>query len=167
MADFLNDIRAESVPLLMVAFVYLCLSSLTVMNMLIGVLCEVITGVSADENEAMMIDKVNEQFGDIVKELDFNKNGSISWAEFGQIMFFPGAVKALVSMNVDPESMVDIAEDFFFDDGVPVELTFEEFMLAVLDLRGGRQPTMKDKLESVVIKLDDMLTRRQVMPFCE
>merc|ERR1712151_1083405 len=85
-------------------------------------------------------------FGEIVEELDENGDGSISWSEFKAILDHPGAIKALESVNVDAEAMVDMAEDFFFEDGQQVSVSFDEFMGLVLDLRGGQQATVKDMM---------------------
>lgn len=144
LSDFLYAVKAQSTPCFLLSWVYICLASLTIMNMLIGVLCEVISAVASEEKESMIVDQVNEKFGNIVKELDTDGDGDLSWEEFQQILDYPDALQALESVNVDPESMVDLAEDFFFEDGEPVKVTFEEFMNLVLDLRGGQQATVRD-----------------------
>jgi len=144
LSDFIIAVKMQSTPCFLLTWVYICLASLTIMNMLIGVLCEVISAVAAEEKESMIVDKVNEKFGEIVKELDTDGDGDLSWDEFEKILDFPTALRALEEVNVDPESMVDLAEDFFFEDGEPVKVTFPEFMELVLDLRGGQQATVKD-----------------------
>jgi len=144
LSDFILAVKEQSVPCFILTWVYISLASLTVMNMLIGVLCEVISAVAEEEKESMIVDKVNEKFGTIVKELDKNNDGTLCWEEFQQILDYPDALQALESVNVDAEGMVDMAEDFFFDDGEPLAVTFEEFMEMVLDLRGGQQSTVKD-----------------------
>jgi hypothetical protein len=145
LVDFTDAIREEKawVCLIIVA-IYICLASMTVLNMLIGVLCEVISAVAEEEKESMMIDKVHEKFGAIVEGLDKNCNGMISWREFQKIVTIPEALRALNSVGVDPIGFVDMAEDVFFQDGVQVELGFEQFMGLILDLRGSQQATLKD-----------------------
>merc|ERR1711907_58817 len=113
------------------------------MNMLIGVLCEVISAVAAEENESAIVEKVNEQFGHIVQQLDANGDGQISWEEFQSILEFPAALSALESVNVDAECLIDVAEDFFFEDGIQIQVSFDEFMAMMLDLRGGQSATVK------------------------
>merc|ERR1719502_1838975 len=92
----------------------------------------------------MIVEKVHEKFSDIVKQLDSNDDGTLSWEEFQRLLDYPEALRALEAVNVDPESMVDMAEDFFFEDGEPVKVSFDEFMEMVLDLRGGQSATVKD-----------------------
>jgi len=144
LSDFVLLIKDTDPVCFCFTWLYISLAALTVMNMLIGVLCEVISAVAAEEKESMMVDKVNEKFGKIVEELDSNNDGTLSWDEFQKLLDYPEALRALESVNVEPESMVDMAEDFFFEDGEPVAVGFEEFMEMVLDLRGGQQATVKD-----------------------
>merc|ERR1719262_1283044 len=86
LSDFIWAIKDESSSCLILTWMYISLASLTVMNMLIGVLCEVITAVAEEEKESMMVDKVHEKFGDIVHELDKNSDGVLSWTEFKDIL---------------------------------------------------------------------------------
>jgi len=144
LADFMWAIQGQSPPCLVLAWIYVALASLTVMNMLIGVLCEVISAVAVEENESMMVEKVHEKFGAIVEKLDDNNDGTISWDEFKDILELPEALAALEDVNVNPESMVDVAEDVFFEDGEPVAVPFDDFMGMVLDLRGGQQATVEN-----------------------
>eukprot|EP00747_Dinoflagellata_sp_TGD_P145489 gnl/TRDRNA2_/TRDRNA2_176591_c7_seq25.p1 gnl/TRDRNA2_/TRDRNA2_176591_c7~~gnl/TRDRNA2_/TRDRNA2_176591_c7_seq25.p1 ORF type:complete len:270 (+),score=61.65 gnl/TRDRNA2_/TRDRNA2_176591_c7_seq25:2-811(+) len=144
LSTFIFDVKAEAPLCFIFCWIYIALAALTVMNMLIGVLCEVISAVAAEEAESMMVDKVNEKFGGIVAELDENNDGSLSWDEFQAILDHPEALRALEQVNVDPEGMIDMAEDYFFEDGEPVALDFNDFMSMLLDLRGGQQATVKD-----------------------
>jgi len=183
LSDFLLLIKEESMPCFILTWLYIALASLTVMNMLIGVLCEVISSVAKEEQESMMVDKVNDKFGEIVKTLDTDNNGTLSWAEFANIIEYPDAVEALASVNVDPVGMVEMAEDFFYEDGDEVSVSFEDFMELVLDLRGGQPASVKDIMrlgkkfsqkfhsikrridavddvfQGINIKLDELLTR--------
>merc|ERR1719424_1190268 len=86
LSDFVLMVKVQSVPCFILAWVYVALASLTVMNMLIGVLCEVISGVAEEEKESMMVDKVNEKFESIVNKLDEDNDGTLSWDEFQQIL---------------------------------------------------------------------------------
>jgi len=188
LSDFIIPVKEQSTVCFCFTWMYIALAAMTVMNMLIGVLCEVIAAVAETEQESMMVDKVNEKFSDIVATLDEDHDGSLSWKEFQQIIELPEALSALESMNVDAESMVDMAEDFFFDDQEPVDVSFQDFMGLVLDLRGGQPATVhnimamnkglnkkffsvKNKLvgiegrcEKIDTVLDQMLKRQDIQP---
>merc|ERR1719254_71824 len=92
LSDFILSLKEESKPCLVLAWLYIALAALTVLNMLIGVLCEVISAVAVEEKESMMIDKVKDRFGEMVQKLDSNHDGVISWEEFQKIMDFPEAL---------------------------------------------------------------------------
>merc|ERR1712118_497662 len=79
-----------------------------------------------------------------MQELDANKDGTISWPEFQDVLHHNKSMSALESVGIDPEAIVDTAEDFFFEEGKPVCLTFEAFMNMVLDCRGAQYATVKD-----------------------
>jgi len=169
LADFIIAVQEQSTQCFILAWIYIALASLTVMNMLIGVLCEVISAVADGEKESMMVDTVNEKFGKIMRDLDSNNDGTLSWGEFQQILDYGDGLDALESMKIDVENMVDAAEDFFFEDGQPVAVAFPDFMQMVLDLRGGQQATVKDimglgkrfnkKFMSVREKIDKIETK--------
>lgn len=144
LSQLVIPIKEQSTPVFILCWMFIALASMTVMNMLIGVLCEVISAVAAEEKESMMIDKVNERFEEVVHDLDSDHDGNISWDEFVKILDNQKALQSLESVNVDPVGMVDMAEDFFFEDGEPIKVTFPEFMEMVLDLREGQSATVKD-----------------------
>jgi uncharacterized membrane protein (GlpM family) len=142
---FADRVKAESTVVLALGSVFVILASLTVMNMLIGVLCEVISAVAEEERESMIVEKVHDKFGAIVKKLDTNENDMISWVEFRSLIVMPEAQAALESVDVDPLGMIDFASDHFFDDeGNERQLSFDEFMEMLLDMRGGQEATLKD-----------------------
>jgi len=151
LSDFVINNQQQSTACFILCWLYICVAAMTVLNMLIGVLCEVIQAVAEEEKESMMVDKVNEKFFCIVRDLDKDNDGTLSWTEFEDIMEMPEAIKALESVNVDPATMVDMAEDFFWDDqgqapGESVPVSFDQFMDMVLDLRGGQQATVENTM---------------------
>jgi len=146
LAEFCDAIREESTACLILVTVFVVLASMTVMNMLIGILCEVISAVAEEEKESMMTDKVYNKFSALLTAGDENGDGKISWRELDDLMKSNEALQALESVNVDPVGLIDVAEDFFFEEGEEKQMTFEEFMDMVLDLRGSQQATLKDIL---------------------
>lgn len=57
-------------------------------------------------------------------------------------------LEALQQVGVDPVGMIDFAEDFFMEDGEHRQLSFEEFMGMVLDLRGSQTCKVKDIMDT-------------------
>jgi len=146
LSDFTDACRFEMWPLLVLGFIYIALAALTVMNMLIGVLCEVVSAVADNERDEIRTENLCEQMKKVVDSLDKDANGLISYKEFTNIMEKPEALMALEDVGVSPVGIVDFAELFFFDNGMPIELTFEAFMEVILDLRDSNRATVKDML---------------------
>jgi voltage-gated sodium channel len=146
LSAYMDDVRFEMWYLLPLCFIFIALAALTVMNMLIGVLCEVVSAVAEKERDEIRTETLSNNMQQIINSLDDNRNNQISYKEFTNIIQKPEAITALNEVGVDPVSIVDFAELFFFEDGTPIELTFESFMEVVLDLRESNQATVKDML---------------------
>jgi hypothetical protein len=145
LSAYIVPVKEESTACLILSWLFIGLTNLTVMNMLIGVLCEVIAAVAEQEKEGMMVDKMKEKFTSIIHRLDSNHDGVVSWEEFQKIMEMPEALIAMDSVNIDAESFVDIAEEFFLDEKeYPFAIDFEQFMSLLLDCRGGMKASVKD-----------------------
>jgi len=127
-------------------FFYILLAALTVMNMLIGVLCEVVSATAATEKEEMLVTYVNEKLRSVVKLIDQDGSMSISKAEFKQILENAEAARCLQDVGVDVVNLVDFADAIFIDDSgeEELELSFSKFMEVVLNLRGSNHATVKD-----------------------
>jgi len=146
LSELMDGLRAENWPLLFLAFIFISLAALTVMNMLIGVLCEVVGAVADTERQEILARDVAERMHKIAVQLDTDFNDKISYSEFTKIIEKPEALHALQKVGVNPIGIVDFAELFFFEDGQPVELPFEKFMELVIDLRESNSATVKDVL---------------------
>merc|ERR1712137_1039443 len=81
-----DEIGADSMVCAALFFVFVGLSALTVMNMLIGVLCEVVSSVAECEKEGMLIQYVTNRFQLIWDGLDVDGTGTLSKHEFLSIM---------------------------------------------------------------------------------
>eukprot|EP00928_Gymnodinium_smaydae_P056579 TRINITY_DN39942_c0_g1_i1.p1 TRINITY_DN39942_c0_g1~~TRINITY_DN39942_c0_g1_i1.p1 ORF type:complete len:576 (+),score=110.79 TRINITY_DN39942_c0_g1_i1:138-1730(+) len=142
---FFCDMMLEERPELFLILVpFVCLACLTVMNMLVGVLCEVVCAVAETEKETILTIQVSNKMSAVLKSLDLDGNMMISFVEFKKLIQYPDALQALGEVGVDPIAMIDFAEMFFLEDGEPKEISFEEFMEMVLDLRGANKATVKD-----------------------
>jgi len=133
-----------------VYFLFVLLATYTVMNMLIGVLCEVVSAVAAAEKEQMQVSFAREKLGGILDELDEDGNGKISQDEFAGLLNNREACIALHSLGVDVIGLVDFADVIFEhtdDEEQETELTFPEFMDIVLQLRGSANATVRDIVE--------------------
>eukprot|EP00443_Scrippsiella_acuminata_P063161 CAMPEP_0115440850 /NCGR_PEP_ID=MMETSP0271-20121206/36513_1 /TAXON_ID=71861 /ORGANISM="Scrippsiella trochoidea, Strain CCMP3099" /LENGTH=815 /DNA_ID=CAMNT_0002866603 /DNA_START=107 /DNA_END=2552 /DNA_ORIENTATION=- len=136
-------------------WIFVLLSSLTVLNMLIGVLCEVVSAVAATEREELQVGFVKEKLTQLLVDEGLDEDGDhqISRAEFEKLLEKPGAARLLQEVDVDVLGLVDLADYIFEDedeelgdktDDEPYQLSFEKFMEVVLQLRGTNNATVKD-----------------------
>merc|ERR1719281_230478 len=84
----MDSLRFELWYLVILAIVFICLASLTVMNMLVGVLCEVVSAVAKTEKEELALSVVKAKVETIFYDLglDDDHNGMISKDEFVKIV---------------------------------------------------------------------------------
>mmetsp|Transcript_95664 Transcript_95664/g.275649 ORF Transcript_95664/g.275649 Transcript_95664/m.275649 type:complete len:693 (+) Transcript_95664:105-2183(+) len=141
----------ESFAYVAMFYLFILLAALTVMNMLIGVLCEVVTAVASTEKEQITVNYVKTQLQKAFHEggLDKDKDGKISKEEFSRILEFPEAFRALEECGVDVMNLVDNIDFIFVDDSdddqiKERQLSFSDFMELVLSLRGCNTATVKD-----------------------
>jgi len=138
------------------------MAALTVMNMLVGVLCEVVSAVAASEREEINLSYVKAKIERIFTELglDENNNKMISKEEFVKLLDNREAAHAIQDLGVDVVGLVDFAEVFFTasddDEAYSKELSFAEFMDAVVALRGSNVASVKDIIDLRKIIMESM-----------
>mmetsp|Transcript_46832 Transcript_46832/g.85780 ORF Transcript_46832/g.85780 Transcript_46832/m.85780 type:complete len:764 (-) Transcript_46832:47-2338(-) len=135
--------------------IFVLLAALTVLNLLVGVLCEVVGAVAATEKEEMLCGWVNEKLKSVVSALDTDGDNQISKDEFLQMLTMPDVCRCLYEVGVDVVGLVDSADAIFQGAGFSsndsdeddVNIDFAEFMQTVLQLRGQNVATVKDVVE--------------------
>eukprot|EP00929_Paragymnodinium_shiwhaense_P084121 TRINITY_DN44966_c0_g1_i1.p1 TRINITY_DN44966_c0_g1~~TRINITY_DN44966_c0_g1_i1.p1 ORF type:complete len:766 (-),score=181.72 TRINITY_DN44966_c0_g1_i1:108-2405(-) len=135
--------------------IYILVTALTLMNMLIGVLCDVICAVAAAEKEELTLISMRTKLLEI-----FNRGGdidenctTINQAEFRRMLEDEEAARALHELGVDVLSLVEVADTIFSSDPSMAEgpgnkqLSFAEFSELVLRHRGSNTVTIKDIMQ--------------------
>merc|ERR1712217_894038 len=118
---------------------YILIASWVVMNMLVGILCEVVSVVSSVEKCGV----------------DANGDNHISKEEFAVLLSKRDAIIALKEVGVDVVGLVDFT-DFIF--GERTQLSFPDFMTQIMALRGTNMATVKDIVDLRKL-LKDRFTR--------
>jgi hypothetical protein len=131
--------------LLLLAYIFL--ASLTVLNMLIGVLCEVVGAVSTVEKEVLLINYVKGVLLEMLESsgLDANGNHLISRQEFEAMLEIREVAGALQEIGVDVIGLIDLTDYIFKEKDQ--QLTFPDFMEIMLQLRGTNTATVKDLVD--------------------
>lgn len=146
LAQQLDDIRSVSPLVALVYMLFVLMSSLTLMNMLIGVLVEVVTEVSRVEKARLDFSFVMDKLSTMVNcgALDQNGDNMISRAEFATMLTTPMCARTLKDVGVDVVGLVDCI-DFIFE-GVD-EMSFVKFMEVIMQLRGSNTATVRDVVD--------------------
>ncbi|CAJ1328980.1 unnamed protein product [Effrenium voratum] len=147
----LDDVGRESGAVVALFLSYVLIAAVTVMNLLIGVLCEVVGLVATVEREELQISFVQAQLEKMVAAVDLDGNGMISQHEMKMILQSKEGVRALHSVGVDPVSLVDLADVLFplregQHEEERQEMSFSQFMRELLLLRGQNTATVKDMI---------------------
>mmetsp|Transcript_79533 Transcript_79533/g.165157 ORF Transcript_79533/g.165157 Transcript_79533/m.165157 type:complete len:858 (+) Transcript_79533:102-2675(+) len=142
LGPLVRAVGQESPALAMLFWLFVLMSAMTVMNMLIGVLCEVVSAVAATEKEALAINFVKERMRDLFTLIGKSDGGLISKEEFLKIVQKPEACRVLEETGVDVLGIIDMADTIFSENnesGEPEDkpLGFTELMELILDLRGS------------------------------
>lgn len=159
LSSFCDEVGAESGLCLALIFIFVLLSACTVLNMLIGILCEVVNTVTTVEKEEMTVLFVTNKLQKVLDELDSNNDGQLSKEEFEHILQVPAAARALEEVGVDPVSIVDCG-NFIFGEGGGTDLPFKKFMEVLLTLRSDNKCTLRDVISlrgQVKNKLDSLV----------
>jgi len=115
-------------------YVFLLLSSVMMMNMLIGVVCDGICKASDTERDERHVELMCAKLHEIISNIDQDHDGIVSKEEFNSIMENEHAVSMLCKVGVDVSALVSEA-DFIFHEHDETGLPFEEFKDEVLRFR--------------------------------
>lgn len=159
-SELMNSLQKESLVAFFIMYLFIILASVSIMNMLVGILCEVITAVAAAEKETLQMNWVRMVLDQVMLlEIDSNKDGFISHEEFLTMLQSREAVMALREVGIDVYSLPDLIGVFFertqrddcsdsddpeSEDPKEKQLSFDEFIQLLYQLREGNTATVKD-----------------------
>lgn len=139
-SSIVSEAGEEHIGYSFLLLAFILLGTLTVMNMLVGVLVEVVKVVSCVENEQLMVDFVKTKLQTLYNGVE-GKTNTISRFEFEKLLVRPEAAKVLQEVGVDVVGLVDLADVIFQETD---ELLFPDFMGLVLQFRGTNNATVRD-----------------------
>mmetsp|Transcript_47510 Transcript_47510/g.94466 ORF Transcript_47510/g.94466 Transcript_47510/m.94466 type:complete len:632 (+) Transcript_47510:34-1929(+) len=121
--------------------VFILISCFFLMNMLIGVLCEVVNSVAEREKDEAAVNLIRETILLLLKEFDSDGNGMINQHELRMVMDDPRAVEVLKSLEVDVIYLDELQGMLFMepDSEVRIQCALE----LLLSCRGSLPTTVK------------------------
>jgi len=153
-ADFLTSLLKAGFAHYVLFIVYLLVAQLTIMNMLIGILCQIVTDTSQDDKEQQFEEACGNLIRSLAERVDINGSGTIDKAEFEEALTNKEIACSLDDMGVDVVSISDYGGFIFRE---CEELSYSDFYHMVSQFRGGREVTLKDIMDLrkyIVMELD-------------
>jgi voltage-gated sodium channel len=150
----------ESEIMGVVFLIYVFLAMFTVLNMLIGVLCEVVAAVSEASKEETLIDFVRKELREVLDEHDDDGNGMVSRSEFKAIVTDERGMQAFADLEVDVDNFESMSSTIFDPDkpeDPDKEIPFADFLKRVLSMRNTNSARYAD-----VIEVNKLIMRGQM-----
>lgn len=126
---------------LAIFMLFVLASAMTVMNMLIGVLCEVVSAVAARDKEDAAVKLIKDTLLVLLKRLDSDGSGMISQSEVSLVLKDRNALDVLSDLHIDIKSLLFLLEMHYSTES---ELPISDIINLILMMRGDRAPTIKD-----------------------
>eukprot|EP00929_Paragymnodinium_shiwhaense_P068463 TRINITY_DN34436_c0_g2_i1.p1 TRINITY_DN34436_c0_g2~~TRINITY_DN34436_c0_g2_i1.p1 ORF type:complete len:679 (-),score=160.20 TRINITY_DN34436_c0_g2_i1:146-2182(-) len=144
--EVINHTGEDSILYAGIVLLFVLLSSMTIMNMLVGVLCEVVSVVAAIEKEQLQVEFVKNAIQGTLNELNgtIENTQDITRDEFYAVLATPSAMRGLQEVGVDVVGLVDFGDYIF---GVEPTISLTTFLETVLQLRGSNVATVKDMVD--------------------
>jgi len=158
MQEILMDMTGQHIVLGAVCLSFVLVSTLMVMNMLVGVLVEVVSVVAMLERDQIAATYVGQTLRHILSNIrhvdEAEEIVTISRLEFELLVTDRDAAKSMSTVGVDLTALVELT-DFIFKDGDT--LLFTEILKMVLQLRGSNQASVKDIVDLRKFMLQEMM----------
>lgn len=143
-AQFFGDMLDEGLLFYSIFMAFMLTGAFTVMNMLIGVLCDVMSNVADDQKDDSAVNQLKSQIETLIREVDVDGDMMVSKKEFAAMLHNKDALQSLTDVEVDVMALVHYA-DFIFRESN--EMSISEFTDAVLQFRSSTNASMKDLIE--------------------
>lgn len=152
--DSVEEVGAQSVVYGILLVLFIGVASLTLLNMLVGVLCEVISGVSGIEREGVKIHMMKDQLLKIFPifnlSVDANDVVLLSKDQFRRILVEPASARGMRAHGVDPIVLLDFI-DYIFEElslhtrqGDNCGISFTQLVDMMCSLGSANSATVKD-----------------------
>ena len=100
---------------LIIFFIFIFLATFTVLNMLIGILCEIVAQVATAQKEKVAIDFVKLTIAEDLRKMSCEEDGLLTYNEFMQLLEFEDVKVALEDLSVDVLILFFIMLDLEFN----------------------------------------------------
>eukprot|EP00405_Crypthecodinium_cohnii_P012046 CAMPEP_0206427772 /NCGR_PEP_ID=MMETSP0324_2-20121206/5244_1 /ASSEMBLY_ACC=CAM_ASM_000836 /TAXON_ID=2866 /ORGANISM="Crypthecodinium cohnii, Strain Seligo" /LENGTH=512 /DNA_ID=CAMNT_0053893125 /DNA_START=31 /DNA_END=1565 /DNA_ORIENTATION=+ len=147
-----NDVANEHFLLWVALLTYFLSTTITILNMMIGVLVEVVKSAQYVEQESMNVRLLRDSILQVIREFPEmfpNFEGEpmdipITKDEFWMLLEQPSVVLTIQQIGVDVEGLLELIDFFFLDRS---RMTLVEVVDMVMQLRSANNATVKDVVD--------------------
>eukprot|EP00929_Paragymnodinium_shiwhaense_P046485 TRINITY_DN23669_c0_g1_i3.p1 TRINITY_DN23669_c0_g1~~TRINITY_DN23669_c0_g1_i3.p1 ORF type:complete len:578 (+),score=97.76 TRINITY_DN23669_c0_g1_i3:158-1891(+) len=139
-------IRSTGNYMMLAAFLlYILINSFTLMNMLVGILVEVVGNTAEGEKQRVLEEYVRESIKTIFRQMDKDESGRITRAEFLAMRRHKTVMKSLADLKIK-EKQFDMYTELLFEPDATGEasISFEKLLNMLLRLRPGTSVSALD-----------------------
>mmetsp|Transcript_22505 Transcript_22505/g.49704 ORF Transcript_22505/g.49704 Transcript_22505/m.49704 type:complete len:557 (+) Transcript_22505:38-1708(+) len=141
-AMMMKQLSEEDWLLGLVFFLFIFVAPLTIMNLLIGIMCDVVRHVAESQKEHTELQAMTMKIEDMLRSNDPSFDGAISKSGFGKFMSSANTMKSLNDAGVDVLALIDDVEGMF--DQLPgLRLSVEEFAEVVGQFQANHGATTR------------------------
>mmetsp|Transcript_120745 Transcript_120745/g.301265 ORF Transcript_120745/g.301265 Transcript_120745/m.301265 type:complete len:280 (-) Transcript_120745:23-862(-) len=142
-ATLVNSVTAEHLVFwpLMVSFV--ALASVTLMNMLVGVLVEVVSAIAKTEKEGITVLALATDLRSALTHMGVNIEVPLPREEVEKIITDPDCALVIEQAGADVLTLADMLPQIF-EDNHDAGLKFEDLVETILNMRGSNPAKVKD-----------------------
>eukprot|EP00928_Gymnodinium_smaydae_P079217 TRINITY_DN63202_c0_g1_i1.p1 TRINITY_DN63202_c0_g1~~TRINITY_DN63202_c0_g1_i1.p1 ORF type:complete len:693 (-),score=87.69 TRINITY_DN63202_c0_g1_i1:454-2532(-) len=159
--DFVYALRDEHWGLGYAGLVFVFIATLTILNLLVGVLCEAVSVVATVEKEQLAAELVKSSLSHILADVDQSgmddADKQISVSEFEMLVQRKDFASAVTTVGVDIHALCGLSDEVFSDGKT---LSFEDFYKLLLQMRGSNYATVKHVID---IRLDMQDIKKSIM----
>lgn len=134
--DLIRLLREDSVIMLLLFFLFILLSSFTLLNMLIGILCDIVADTEEQEKESMKLDKVRDVIINSYYICGSDGSEFVTLEQFDEMCQDHEFRTTLeVHLGIDACRLLEVRQLLFTNHEGVRELSFHDFLLLLTRLR--------------------------------
>jgi len=171
LAGALEVIKTDSLAMMWLFILFMVISGMTLLNMLIGVLCQVIEESSHEESEQNQVNILKASFEEAFRCIDTSNDGVISEEEWKKMKHNPSVRQSLATVGVDEKDMdmrLDQMQETFFgasdnESERKTGITYNEFVEKVAGLRWDIPASTLDlEMLKELVRHEDKLLKKKL-----
>eukprot|EP00927_Polykrikos_kofoidii_P083163 TRINITY_DN8456_c0_g2_i1.p1 TRINITY_DN8456_c0_g2~~TRINITY_DN8456_c0_g2_i1.p1 ORF type:complete len:576 (+),score=84.52 TRINITY_DN8456_c0_g2_i1:134-1861(+) len=152
--DHLQKMQSHSKLVYFLNLIFMALSCLTVMNLLIGVLCEVVSEIAREEKDGILAADLQNKLRELLPMIHADRNNHISSQEFPTFLTNERVCHVLDEAGIDVVALADHAGYLFRDADI---VSCERFVYMALEFRDSNLATVKELRNLQKSLAEDML----------